>query len=134
MKSAWDGVLRAALSHASSAEITIRHGAAWYSPRVILFPFPGVVILLLPVAAVGAFVDWGYVRNGGRRAGKREWKWLLLFVLLEFAWIIVLVYRGASTQGISKATVWLALLTFELWEFGRWRTRRNYPREPPHIV
>ncbi len=84
--------------------------------------------LALPVREAFLLHDDGVV------AGKREWKWLLLLVLLEFAWIIALGYRGASTQGISKAMVWLALLTLELWEFGRWRTRRKYPSEPPHIV
>jgi hypothetical protein len=55
-------------------------------------------------------------------------------VLLEVAWIALLGYRGAGMRDLGGVMVWLALLALELWEFDRWRTRRKYPTEPPHIA
>lgn len=84
--------------------------------------------LLFWLAVAGAVLDWHYVRAGGQRPARADWRYLLLAILFVVGTLGTLALLGASARGVGEALSLNLTLIFSLWEGRRWRLRRRQPR------
>jgi O-antigen/teichoic acid export membrane protein len=98
--------------------------------EAMMFPLLPIVFW---VSVVGAVIDWRYVRRGGQRPTRADWRRLAVSVLLAAIVIGVLLVMGGDAGVAGSVTSLLTVLIFWLWEFRRWLTRWQNPI-PKHDV
>jgi drug/metabolite transporter (DMT)-like permease len=87
-------------------------------------PAPGLILI---ASIFGAFFDWRYKRNGGKKSNKRDRIMFLIAVLLVVALFSILIVIGGSPEILADAVLPLVIILFGSWELGRWRIRRKNP-------
>ena len=86
-----------------------------------------IVGIMFWVAVVAAFFDWRYVRAGGVRPTRDEYRYLGYAVGLCVIALVGLALYGARAEGLGAMTALVFPLIFILWEWRRYRTRRTHP-------
>ncbi len=84
-----------------------------------------MAFFLLLLGAIGAVADWRYIRAGGVRPTKNEWRYLGATVAVAIVALVTLGLLGGSAEGLGQATALVGSLIFALWEFRRFRIRRS---------
>jgi hypothetical protein len=92
------------------------------APEAPLNPF-GLILLW---AIWGAIADFRYRKRGGVKPTHGEWRGLGYACALGLGLLILLGALGATARAEGSLTALVVPLIFGLWEFSRWRIRRQH--------
>lgn len=83
-----------------------------------------MVALLFWGALIAAYFDWRYVRAGGVRPTRDEYRYLGYAIAVSLVGLVALALNGANAGGLGNMTALLVSLMFAMWEWRRYRVRR----------
>jgi hypothetical protein len=90
-----------------------------------------MVALLFWGALIAAYFDWRYVRAGGVRPTRDDYRYLGYGVALCVVTLVGLGLLGGNAGALGNLTAFLVSVMFAMWEWRRYRIRRANRVAPP---